>query len=139
MARKSVSHDLIVGVIFYAFIGFAYYVTTTMLPDSAVFPQMALALLAILNTALVINGFVKKQSNKFSIKDTMMPLLYFAGIIVYVLLFQWIGYFPSTAIMLAAYMVILKVRPLWKIGAITVGYLIFIYLLFIVWLNTSLI
>ena len=139
MAKKALSHDLIVGVIFYAFIGFCYYITTTMLPDSAAFPQMTLALLAILNTAMVINSFVKKPANKFTAKDTAMPLLYFAGIIVYAIVFNFLGYFPATAIMLIAYMLILQVRPIWKIFAITAGYLVFIYVLFVLWLNTNLI
>lgn len=139
MVKKSFPHEAIVGVILYAFLGGAYWVTTGMLAASALFPQMILAALAILNTVMVISAFVKKHKNKFAAKDTLMPLLYFAGIVVYAFLFQWLGYFPATAVMLVVYMAVMKVRPWWKIAVITAGYMAFIYLLFVVWLQTNLI
>ncbi|MDO4547647.1 MAG: tripartite tricarboxylate transporter TctB family protein [Clostridia bacterium] len=139
MAHKKLCHELVIGAVIYAFLIFAFVITNSMLPDSALFPRMIIALFALLNTIMVVQAFTGKYQNKFTMRETLMPLLYFAGIIAYVFLFKWLGYFPATAVMMVAYMFVLKVRPIWKIGVITCGYLVFIYLLFVVWLKTSIV
>ena len=41
--------------------------------------------------------------------------------------------------MLVGFMIALKVKPWWLILAITAGYALFIYLMFVVWLKVSII
>ena len=130
---------LIVGLVFYAFILFCWICTNTFVGDASIFPRMILALLALLNTIMIIQAFRGQGKSAFSAKEAAMPLLFFAGIVAYVLLFTLLGYFPSTCIMLIAYMLILKVRPYWLIAALTAGYLAFVYVLFVVWLNTNIV
>lgn len=130
---------LIIGVILYAFIVFCWMCTNSFIGDASLFPRMILILFALLNTIMVIQSFLGKGAVSFSVKEAAMPLLYFAGIVVYVILFKLLGYFPATAIMLIAYMLILKVKPYWLIAALTAGYLGFVYLLFVVWLKTNIV
>lgn len=130
---------LIIGVLLYAFMVFCWMCTNSFVGDASLFPRMILVLFALLNTIMVIQSFQGKGKVSFTVKEAAMPLLYFAGIVVYVLLFKLLGYFPATAIMLVAYMLILKVKPYWLIAALTAGYLAFVYVLFVVWLKTSII
>ncbi len=139
MTKKKSGHELIVGVILYAFILFCWMCTNTMIGDAKMFPRMILTLFAVLNTIMIVQAFMGKYKNKFTVKEAVMPLVYFAGIVVYALLFAFLGYFPATIIMLIAYMLILKVRPYWLIGALTAGYVAFVYVLFVVWLKTNIV
>ena len=72
-------------------------------------------------------------------KEIAVPLVAFAAIVVYAVLFDLFGYFPATAVMLVGFMIALKVKPWWLILAIRAGYALFIYLLFVVWLKVSII
>ncbi len=136
MKKKNIQ-ELIVGVVLYAFILFCWMCTNKFIGDASLFPRMILVLFALLNTIMVIQAFLGKGAEgKFSPKDALMPLAYFAGIVVYVLLFAWVGYFPATVIMLVAFFLILKVKPYWLIPVLTGGYCLFVYLLFVLWLKT---
>ena len=135
--KKKNTQELIVGVVLYAFILFCWMCTNKFIGDASLFPRMILVLFALLNTIMVIQAFLGKGAEgKFSPKDALMPLAYFAGIVVYVLLFAWLGYFPATVIMLVAFFLILKVKPYWLIPVLTGGYCLFVYLLFVRWLKT---
>ena len=134
--QKKNMQSLIVGVVLYAFIVFCWMCTNSFIGDASLFPRMILILFAILNTIMVVQAFLGRgKEGKFYLKDALMPLAYFAGIVVYVLLFGWLGYFPATVIMLVALFLILKVRPYWLIAALTGGYCLFVYLLFVLWLK----
>ena len=136
--QKANKQGLIIGVVLYAFIVFCWMCTNSFVGDAALFPRMILVLFVVLNTIMVIQAFVNKgkQEAKFHVKDAVMPLVYFAGVVVYVILFALIGYFPATVIMLIAFFLILKVRPYWLIAVLTGGYCLFVYLLFVLWLKT---
>lgn len=131
--------DLLSGAFIYVFL-LGVFIQTRRLPfDSALFPNMCMALLTLLNTVMCVVAFRKRGESAVSWGLVKMPLLYFAAVVVYVVIFKYLGYFPSTAIMLVCLMAVSKVRPWWKVAAITVGYTAFIYVLFIMWLKVSLI
>lgn len=122
--------------------------TYSMLPDSAMFPRMILALIALINTinvvmvfrndrALMAKGVQEQSMLKF--QTAKMPLVTFLGTVVYVVLFAFTNYFIATAIMLVVFMLIEKVKPKWMIFAITAVYLAFIYYLFVVQLSVRLV
>ena len=140
MAKPKLNQTLIVGVFLYAFLLAAYLITNSLLKESAIYPWIIITLFTFLNTMMVIDSFRKKSKvSGITVKEIKMPLLYFAGIVLYALLFSWTNYFVATGIMLVAYMLILKVRPIWMIPIIVVGYGTFVYFLFAVWLRTSII
>lgn len=139
MSAKA-KQDLTVGIVIYLFLGWFYWQTTSMLPDSALFPRMILGLFAILNAIMIVQGFRagKDARAAFSFQDVIIPLIVFLCIVAYVIIFKFIGYFPSTVIMLAGLMIAFKVRPYWLIAVIIIGYCAFIYFLFVKQLNVSL-
>ena len=105
------------------------------------FPRMILVVFALLNTAMIFAAFKSGGvgAGGITLTELKMPLLYYAGIVLYIVLFRFFGYFPATVVMLTVFMAICKVRPWWKIALIVGGFTGIIYLLFVVWLQTRLI
>jgi hypothetical protein len=140
----SMSHkarqDLTVVIVLYLAAGFLYYKTLAMPASAAFFPRALLILFSALNTFILIMDVkqhmrTREEKGALIWKDINMSLLAFVGVIGYVVLFDLVGYFPATGIMIAGFMLALKVRPLWKIAAIIGGYWLFTYLLFVLWLK----
>ena len=119
-----------------------FFVQSTKMPaKAALFPRMCLVLLTFLSVLLLcvdLKRYAKSDvKSDLHIRDLIRPLIGYAGVVLYTILFRLIGYFPATIILLIGFMLILKVKPRWLIAAITVGYCIFIYLMFVVWLKVS--
>lgn len=130
---------LLVSVFLYIFLLGAFVMTRSMLKTTALFPRMIIVIFALINTIMVIQSIQGEEKKYVNLKDCKMPLLYFTGIIVYIFLFRLSNYFVATTVMLIAHMLLLKVRPIWMIPIITVVYSGFVYVLFVFWLNTSII
>ncbi|SNT25320.1 Tripartite tricarboxylate transporter TctB family protein [Anaerovirgula multivorans] len=130
--------DLTVGVVIYTVLIWFFVQTQSMLSDSSLFPRLIIGIFAILNTFMIIRAFKEKGSAKLSIQELKMPLLIFLGIVVYVIMFRFIGYFISTAIMMLGMMILFKVKPFYKIVAVILGYCMFVYVLFVMQLNVIL-
>ena len=134
--NKKAKQDIIVCLVIYAFMLFCFVQTFSMKSGSAMMPRIILSLALICNTALLIRTFgqLKRDSSGegyTSIAEIKVPILMFLGIVLYCLLFNFTNYFIATAIMIFVFMMLEKVRPIWKIVAIDVVYLVFIYVLFI--------
>ncbi len=137
-----VRETLITSVALLAVFAFLFTQTMSLPSKAALFPRMCLILLSgltLLMLYLDVQKFGKDHDAECGthVKDIMMPLLAFVGIIIYAILFDFFGYFPATIIMLVAFMLVLKVKPWWLILAITAGYSVFIYLMFVVWLKVN--
>ena len=137
-ARES----LITSVVLLAVFGFLFARTFQMPSTPALFPRMCLVLLILLTLLLLCMDIRKHGKGSGAeggvhFKEISMPLLAFLAIVGYVVLFRLFGYFPATAVMLVGFMAVLKVRPWRLILAITAGYSVFIYLMFVVWLKVS--
>lgn len=136
MMNKKAKQDILVCLVIYAFMLFCFVQTFSMKSGSAIMPRIILSLALICNTALLIRTFrqLKKDPSDegyTSIAEIKVPILMFLGVVLYCLLFNFTNYFIATAIMLFAFMMIEKVRPIWKILVIDLVYLVFIYVLFI--------
>lgn len=134
--NKKAKQDILVCLVIYAFMLFCFVQTLSMKSGSATMPRIILSLALICNTALLIRTFgqLKKDASGegyTSIAEIKVPILMFFGIVLYCLLFNFTNYFIATAVMIFVFMMLEKVRPIWKIVAIDVVYLIFIYVLFI--------
>ena len=130
---------LLVGTFLYALLLGAFSMTGSMLKASALFPRMIIAAFAFLNTLMMIQAFRGKDKSRVDPAEFKMPLAYFTGILAYVFLFGLTNYFTATAVMLVACMSVLRVRPIWLIPTVTLAYGGFVYMLFVVWLNTSIV
>lgn len=130
---------LLVGTFLYTFLLGAFLMTRSMLQASALFPRMIIVIFTLLNTIMVVQALRGRDKSCVNPAAFKIPLLYFAGILAYVFLFRLTNYFAATSVILIACMSILKVRPVWMIPVITLAYSGFVYVLFVVWLNTSII
>lgn len=134
--NKKAKQDIFACVLIYAFMLFCFVQTLTMKAGSAIMPRLILSLAFICNTVLLVRtvGQLKKNpSNEgyTSISEIKVPMLMFLGVVLYCLIFNFTNYFVATAIMILVFMLVEKVRPIWKIVVIDVVYLAFIYILFI--------
>ncbi len=134
--NKKAKQDIFVCLVIYAFMLFCFVQTFSMKNGSDTMPRLILALALICNTLLMIRTIrqLKKDpggDGYTSISEIKVPMLLFLGVVLYCLIFSFTNYFIATAIMLLAFMLLEKVRPVWKIVAIDVVYLIFIYVLFV--------
>ena len=139
MSAKA-KQDLIVSLVIYIGAGILLAMTGSMLPDTALFPRMLLILMLFLNTLNVVmlvrkdrelKGKDVSEPSMLTFETAKMPLVVFLATVVYVVVFAFTNYFIATSIMLVAFMLVEKVRPVWKVVLIDVVYLVFIYVLFV--------
>ena len=141
---KKATQDILVCALIYLFIVFCYWQALTLKSGSEVMPRMIMLVAAVCNTVLLVRsiGQLRKHTvddGYTSIAEIKIPILMFLGVVLYCLLFSIFNYFIATAIMLLVFMMLEKIKPLWKIIAIDAAYLAFIYVLFIVVLKVPLI
>ncbi len=137
MSSKT-KETIVSGIIIYAVLGWAFWQTMSMLPTSALFPRVIIVLMTVLNTIMVIRSFGIRWESEMNLEDLKIPFIVFMAITIYVIIFRYLGYFIATSILLASLMLFFKVRPFYKIIAVTIGYCAFVYILFVLQLNVML-
>ncbi|MEE3488621.1 MAG: tripartite tricarboxylate transporter TctB family protein [Bulleidia sp.] len=140
---KQTKQEIALCIVIYAILGFLFASGRKLLLESALFPNAVLGLMAILNTFDLIKALKADKTNPDAPEtlpwsEAKMPLVAFLGSIVYSLVFFKTNYFIATGIMIPVFMLIEKVKPVWKIILITAVYLVFIYVLFVVQLKVQL-
>lgn len=140
--NKKAKQDILACVLIYAFMLFCFWQTLTMKSGSATMPRLILSLALICNTALLVRCVMQLKNpgseGYTSIAEIKVPILMFLGVVLYCLLFSFTNYFIATAVMIAVFMLIEKVKPLWLVLVIDVTYLVFIYVLFVMVLKVPL-
>jgi|SRR5690625_4005908 len=149
--NKSVHQDVFSGIVL-LLITVVFYWQTFDLPDrAALFPEFILYILMFFSVAIIINGIrkTKREKNGEEVERTddeeritfskiKMPLLILGILIVYLVVLDIVGFFVTTSLLIASILYILKVRkPLTYILTI-VGVELFIYVLFVYFLNVNL-
>ena len=124
--NKKAKQDIFVCLVIYAFMLFCFVQTFSMKSGSATMPRLILSLAFICNTALTVRtiGQLKKNpggEGYTSISEIKVPMLMFLGVVLYCLIFNFTNYFVATAIIIPAFMLVEKVRPVWKVVLIDVG------------------
>ncbi len=143
MNRKA-KQDIFVCIAIYLFILFFFVVSLKLVNGAETMPRLILILAAICNTVLLVRTVsnLKKDpggEGYATFSEIKAPMLMFAGVVAYCVLFRLTNYFIATAVMLFVFMMIEKVRPIWKIIVIDIVYLIFIYVLFVMVLKVPMI
>ena len=128
--NKKAKQDIFVCLVIYAFMLFCFVQTFSMKSGSATMPRLILSLAFICNTALTVRKNPGGEGYT-SISEIKVPMLMFLGVVLYCLIFNFTNYFVATAIIIPAFMLVEKVRPVWKVVLIDVVYLVFIYVLFV--------
>ncbi len=144
MASKKRLESILVAVVLFAFCGFFLYKASLLPGEAAFFPKAILYLMTGLTAIMLVKDLMDIKSGKnteapkIAAKDLAAPPLMFLGVTAFVVLFRLFGYFPASIVLFVGLMLVLKVKPRWMIAAITAGYLVFIYLMFVKWLQVSL-
>lgn len=145
--KKPIHQDIYLCGIIYLVAFFFWYFGRNIKHEARVYPLIVLSLILFFNTLLLIITIKKSRKmtaeeiaehNSVHWDEIRFPLFIFLVIAAYIVLFDLIGYFIPTAIMMVALMLILKVRN-WKIIVfVPAGILALIYLLFVIVLKIPL-
>lgn len=134
--KKEIHQDVYVGSVSLAGALFVLFINRSLPPDSKTMPYILSGLLAVFSILIIFDGI--KKTGEGAGKDRYLtwdvvriPFITLLLVGLYVLLFYLIGYFLATPVMIAVFMRFLK-RTSWKeIILIILGYLLFVYLLFV--------
>lgn len=134
--RRLVYHLIafMVAVIF----AVVFYVDSLELPDSAnQLPQLISYIITILATGMLISAFLDYRKNVKNEKEepekiNALRAVFFVGLVtVYIFTINKIGYFIMTPIFLLSSFFYLKSSNKRNIVLITIGFILFVYILFV--------
>lgn len=148
---KKIHQDVLVGCMIIALCAIFYFKSLNLADQAAAFPRGILALFVFFAILIVINGLRKTNKMKKgeeveydgeeeNLNRNMLasPLIVLGMVVAYVVLVTLIGFFLSTILFMAGFLLYREVKD-WKAYVYTiVGLNLFIYLLFVVQLNVQL-
>lgn len=144
--KNKIHSDVYVGIFLEALCAFFFFYGKKLPKDAKAFPYIVLFLIAVLSVFVIIEGIRKtreanggKAVKDINWKTIRYPLLTLAVSVVYYFLFRYTGYFIATPILLAGLMLIFGIRNWKPLVFITVGYLVFTYIIFVWQLGVRLI
>ncbi|QHJ70132.1 tripartite tricarboxylate transporter TctB family protein [Planococcus halotolerans] len=128
----------IVGLIFFILVGVWFLVNALFLPGDpgtadvgpAVFPILSAVGLIVASLVYLFKVFSnrkKAEQEKITIDNRNKVLSAIGILIAYVLLIDLVGYYISSIIMIPLLLVISGVRNILRVGILSVGFLIFIF------------
>jgi putative tricarboxylic transport membrane protein len=143
--KSSLIQDVIFGIFIDVLAIFAFINTIGIPVNASFFPRIVISILFIFGTLLIILNLKKHKSAKdgnlpagLALSDLESPGKAIAMIIVYMVLINVLGFFSATAIYLIGFMNFMRVSS-WKIKIpVTLGFLLFIFVLFVYQLNVVL-
>ena len=144
MTSKKKKQDLITCIVIYIFLIAAYIPTRSMRNGAEFMPWLIIGIAALCNTILLVRVLRtvpedQKGEGYIDFSVSKVPILAFAGMIIYAILVKYTNYFIATAIMLPTFMLIEKIKKIWLIVLIDVIYLAFIYVMFVIVLKVPMI
>lgn len=146
--KKKLHQDIYISILVYMFAFTMLFLGRNIRnSDSKLYPFICLGLMVTLNTVLLVNAVIKTKrmsadeldaANTVHWHEIRKPLLIFIGVIGYVVIFDFLGYFIATAIMMLGFMWLLGIRN-WKVLILVpAALLILIYLFFVTKLHVPL-
>ena len=144
--KRKINNDVFIGIFLALFSLFFLRDTAQIHPGAAQFPRMILVVFLIMSIVVTILGvrktlkpeLAKKGDFDFTLKIVKNPIIAFAIIVLYVVLFNTVGFFVSTTIFTPLFMIFYGARKIVPIVATTVGINFFVWVLFVHLLNVFL-
>jgi hypothetical protein len=141
--KTKVHQDVWVGVVIISACAFFLTQTPGKPGNSMLFPIILLVVMALMGMAILAGGVWKTKAasstnpieNSLQLTKLKAPFNAFLYIAGYVFLFWLIGYFAATFVFIAAMMVRLGIRKPLQIGLVSLGFIFFVYVLFVKQLN----
>jgi len=146
MKKKVLHQDVYISIVLYIVLAFFLFASIKLPKDSAYFPIMLIAGLAILNTSVLVKGLNKTKEmgkegtivNAINWDTIKVPLLVFVFVVGYIVLFRLTNYYISTTVFMIALMKFYKVKSWKAIIVVTLIYNVFVYLGFSIGLKVPL-
>lgn len=149
--KKTLNQDVLAGSVLFL-ITLIFYLKTVALPDrAALFPEFILLLLFLFSVAIIINGVIKTkkekrgeqvnqadEEEKLTFSIIKRPLLFVVILAAYFVVMGYLGFFVTTALLVALILYLLNCRKVVTYALTIVGTSLFIYFLFVSLLNVNL-
>lgn len=133
---RKTHQDVYIGVASLLFCAFIFYTNRSLPMESKVMPYAMAAIMAAFSVGIMLTGIKKTRETGAQGNITWdaikIPVCMLGCIACYILLFRLVGYLVATPVMLIVIMLFLRRRSKKEIIGITAGYLIFVYVLFVV-------
>ncbi|MCM3093253.1 MULTISPECIES: tripartite tricarboxylate transporter TctB family protein [unclassified Cytobacillus] len=149
--RKKCHQDIYISFVMFIISVFLYIQTFNMIEEAALFPRILLLLFTAFGIFILIGGIKKTKSlqngqaetyegdeEALDLRILKAPITTVIIVGIYVLLMNFIGFFPATILFMASFLAYMKVKS-WKGYVFTIGGLnLFVYLVFVIQLNVQL-
>ena len=112
--------------------------------DARLFPRLTLAAIAVLCAIMIVRSFISAVApvgdgeGTRSLAAMIRPVTAFALVVLAVAGMRYIGFFPAMAVLALCLMPLLQVKHRVIYGLACAGLLLFIYVLFVAFLNVPL-
>lgn len=142
--KRTLHRDEYIGIGLFLFSAVAFNLSLSIRPGARTLPLALSAFMAAMSVFIVLGGSrqrvaAQKQGENMvydtTLKETLRPLAVYAMVIIYGFLFQLIGYFAVTPLFLIALQRYLYAGSWKRILAVTAGYMVFTYILFVIVLS----
>ncbi len=136
MKRSVYWQNILTGAVIIVIAVAAFVLALPMPQQAAVFPKIVAAVLGILGALLVLTTAVRMAKGEAIDEQALdpriliRPLIFFAMIILYVVLIRVIGFYVTTAAALVVYMYVMGIHHPKTLAITTVSVMVLIYLVF---------
>lgn len=135
---KNIHLDTFIGLLIFLVSGCFYYLTLDIPPEPAEFPRLVIIILMVFSLVIMSKGvLLSVRANKKGLiveryfERIRGPMVVYFSLCVYVLLIEFLGFFTSTTIASAFFMILFGMRSYKRIFFVLSGINVFIYLLFV--------
>lgn len=143
MKKKQLHQDVFIGFVCLGLCLLIYALNSALPSEAAMMPRFLDGLLLILSLLIIGQGLQKskapaeEQKKLLVWEDFKAPLVAWALVGLYLVLFWLAGYFLATAVIIPLFMRFMKQTSWKRIIAIDAGYLLVVYLVFVSMLDVS--
>jgi hypothetical protein len=122
--------ESVVGLLFGLMSLFFWYLSLSITPSAAQYPQIIIVLLGLISLFVLIRGLVKKEGHREAVEwKRVVPIVILT--IIYVMVFNLLDFRLSTAVYLFVFMSVLRfVWPLWKKITLSIALTLVLYVTF---------
>ncbi|GAA0410547.1 hypothetical protein GCM10009133_18840 [Cocleimonas flava] len=135
---RNIHLDTFIGLLMLLVSAYFYYLAQNMPPEPAEFPKLVISILIVFSLVIMSKGVLLtlRAKKNGTIVDHYFerirgPMAVYLGLCVYVGLIELLGFFTSTTIASAFFMLLFGMRSYIKLLLVLIGINVFIYLLFV--------
>jgi hypothetical protein len=127
---------LLFSIFSFAFALFFYVEANSMVDSARLFPQIVAGLVFVLSVVMAFNAWRSAPAEENKTRINVKRLVIYAVMLaVYIWTTDTVGYFITTPVFMIVSYLYLKAAGFFKAIAITAAFMLFVYLLFVQFLN----